>query len=381
MLTMASADRIPSRDAISVALREGNSKRKELLVNSLQAKHVPSSPESSLGMMTALASLVAEKNISKPLVIGFAETATAIGAMLASCLGPDCFYIHTTREAALPNEPVIEFLEEHSHAVDQSIQKSLLIDQLRHADSIIFVDDEITTGKTLLNAIDAIDGAGRVLRDKTILAASIVNRVGSEAELGGLRTHLGFISLLSDEGWSAPLTSSMQSPAECYKEMGVELTTIVAGDSVKPGNPRKGVRAGDYRNDCNKLGNWISSELGDLLKGSETVAVVGTEECMFPAITCGKVISELFPKIVVKCHATTRSPISISNDESYPIKNGCVLRSVYDRGRRTFIYNLASYDLVIVVTDAPLTTAREGLKDLTGAFAAFGTEHIAAVVI
>ena len=58
-----------------------------------------------------------------------------------------------------------------------------------------------------------------------------------------------------------------------------------------------------------------------------------------------------------------------------------MLRSVYDCDRRTFIYNLASYDLVIVVTDAPLTTARNGLKDLAGAFAAFGTKHIVAVVI
>ena len=349
---MVSADKLPSRDAISVALREGNGKRRELLVNSLQAKHVPSSPKSSLGMMAALASLVAEKNIGKPLVIGFAETATAIGAMLASCLGPDCFYIHTTREAALPNEPVIEFLEEHSHAVNQSIHKTLLVDQLRYAD-----------------------------RGKTILAASIVNRVGGESKLRGLRTRPGFISLFSDEGWSMSLTNPMQSPAECCKEMGVEPMTIVAGDSVKPGNPRKGVRVGDYRNDCNKLGNWISTELGDSLEGSKTVTVVGTEECMFPAIACGKAISELFPETIVKCHATTRSPISISNDDSYPIKNGCMLRSVYDCDRRTFIYNLASYDLVIVVTDAPLTTARNGLKDLAGAFAAFGTKHIVAVVI
>ena len=378
---MVSADKLPSRDAISVALREGNGKRRELLVNSLQAKHVPSSPKSSLGMMAALASLVAEKNIGKPLVIGFAETAPAIGAMLASCLGPDCFYIHTTREAALPNEPVIEFLEEHSHAVNQSIHKTLLVDQLRYADSVIFVDDEITTGKTLLNAIDAIDGAEHALRGKTILAASIVNRVGGESKLRGLRTRPGFISLFSDEGWSMSLTNPMQSPAECCKEMGVEPMTIVAGDSVKPGNPRKGVRVGDYRNDCNKLGNWISTELGDSLEGSKTVTVVGTEECMFPAIACGKAISELFPETIVKCHATTRSPISISNDDSYPIKNGCMLRSVYDCDRRTFIYNLASYDLVIVVTDAPLTTARNGLKDLAGAFAAFGTKHIVAVVI
>ena len=85
-------------DVLLLAKRWQNSKRSYLLVNPLQAKHCPSDPGQALAMMRSLGRQVAEHYPQARLVIGFAETATAIGATLASCLGPDCWYIQTTRE-------------------------------------------------------------------------------------------------------------------------------------------------------------------------------------------------------------------------------------------------------------------------------------------
>ena len=52
-------------------------------------------------------------------IIGFAETATAIGNYVAAKL-PNCVYeMQTTREELLGEEPIIEFFEEHSHAKQQ----------------------------------------------------------------------------------------------------------------------------------------------------------------------------------------------------------------------------------------------------------------------
>ena len=52
------------------------------------------------------------------LVIGFAETATAIGAAVAAELGAD--YVQTTREL-VPDAEYLYFSEEHSHATEQTV--------------------------------------------------------------------------------------------------------------------------------------------------------------------------------------------------------------------------------------------------------------------
>lgn len=65
-------------DVLVLAKRHHNTKRTYLLVNPLQAKHLPVSPSKSLEMMTCLGKQIAQKYPSAKLVIGFAETATAI---------------------------------------------------------------------------------------------------------------------------------------------------------------------------------------------------------------------------------------------------------------------------------------------------------------
>ncbi|MBR1646014.1 MAG: phosphoribosyltransferase domain-containing protein, partial [Selenomonadaceae bacterium] len=80
-------------DVLRVAKRLKNSRRNYLLVNPLQAKHLPTRPKFALEMMNSLGQRVAEKFSSARLVIGFAETATAIGAVVTKNLSDDCFYL------------------------------------------------------------------------------------------------------------------------------------------------------------------------------------------------------------------------------------------------------------------------------------------------
>ena len=82
---------------IKIAKRYNNSKRKYLLVDPFQAKHIPVSPCAALDLMNALGKTVQEKYPEAFLVIGFAETATAISSAVAENF-KDCFYIQTTRE-------------------------------------------------------------------------------------------------------------------------------------------------------------------------------------------------------------------------------------------------------------------------------------------
>ena len=72
-------------NTLRIAKRFNNAKRTYLLVNPLQAKHIPVSPTASLEMMEALGRQLAEQYPAARLVIGFAETATAIGAARLKC--------------------------------------------------------------------------------------------------------------------------------------------------------------------------------------------------------------------------------------------------------------------------------------------------------
>ena len=139
------------QDLLRVARRVNNTKRSYLLVNPLQAKHIPVPPSRALEMMGALGDRLAEGWPEARLVIGFAETATAIGAAAAERLGEDCVYLHTTRESFSGGQAWLHFSEEHSHAVDHALWGEGLGERIARSPQVILVDDELSTGRTLRN--------------------------------------------------------------------------------------------------------------------------------------------------------------------------------------------------------------------------------------
>ena len=84
-----------------------------------QGKHVPVSPTEAFLLYRALADEIRDKyEGQRLLIIGFAETATAIGASLA--VEMDSFYMQTTRENA-GDVKYLYFSESHSHATEQKL--------------------------------------------------------------------------------------------------------------------------------------------------------------------------------------------------------------------------------------------------------------------
>ena len=88
--------------------------------------------------------------VNEPIVIGFAETATALGHGVYDVI-EGASYIHTTREQLLDLDPSLVFEEEHSHATDQLCYADDAL--LRTDRPIVLVDDEVTTGRTNMNII------------------------------------------------------------------------------------------------------------------------------------------------------------------------------------------------------------------------------------
>lgn len=355
-----------ANDVLRVAKRLNNARRNYLLVNPLQGKHLPTKPSAALKMMNALGKKVVEKFSSARLVIGFAETATAIGAVVAKNISDKCFYLQTTRENF--DGEFIEFLEEHSHAPEQKLYAENLSELINQTPEIIFVDDELSTGKTLLNIVRQLKNKFPALKNKKICAASIINRLSEEN-----------IASLAAENIFCEYLVKIEQKIFDVENICFEAAQAIARFKTCPlsFNPsplkdtRRGVIIGEYFNQCEAAGKFIVN----LLKEeniSGKILILGTEEFMLPAIIAGNCLEA--ENFSVMTHSTTRSPIGICKDKNYPIREGFKLRSFYDAARTTFIYNLKFYDAVIIMTNAKNFSA--GLDDLISALNVHGVGKI-----
>lgn len=359
-------------NTLRLARRYRNAKRAYLLVNPLQAKHLPVSPAAALDMMEALGRHLAERYPGASLVVGFAETATAIGAAAARCLGEGCVYLHTTREPFSPDEHWISFCEEHSHAVEQTLYADGLEAHLARTDTVIFLDDEISTGKTLRNMIAQLRERYPVLGEKTLVAASILNRVSPEDE--ALLRQAGicceYLVKLPQQDYTAAVADIAVEEARAAKPAEVIFHHRTL-PGLETGDPRRGVEMGTYARKCGQAAQMAAEALE--LPAAGRVLVLGTEECMYPALVLGAELER--QGYTVRCHATTRSPIGVCDDPGYPIRCGVKLPSFYDPARTTYLYDLDRYDAAVVVSDTPRQDT-DALAALTGALTAYGTEKI-----
>ncbi len=340
-----------------LAKRFHNTKRTYLLVDPLQGKHIPVSPAECLTMLRSLGGRLKEEFPETRLVVGFAETATAIGAAVAECMGRNCAYIQTTREEVPEVNSWIEFREEHSHATEQKLSAEGFAAALDNTDTVIFVDDELSTGKTLVNMIEQLRAVFPQLCSKQIVAASIINRMSDE-NIERLAMH-GMIcrQLLKIDNidYTETVNSFNISGASDLPDGEIPEDIIKSAYLLKEEGsrtPRTGVVIGEYTDSILARHSFITSEDSSMLPAGADIAVIGTEECMYPGLIIAEELERSGRYDSVKFHATTRSPIGICNDEDYPIFNGYKLQSFYEKGRQTFLYDLARYDSVLIVTDS-----------------------------
>ena len=359
------------KDLVRIAKRENNTKRNYLVVDPLQGKHVPVEPSKALNLFKSLAEKLQGKyEGERLLLIGFAETATAIGAQAAITLGTK--YIQTTREV-IPDARYLFFSEAHSHATEQKLVKDDIDRVINDIDRIVFIEDEVTTGNTIMNIIKIIT---KEYQKKTKFAvASLLNGMTEEylKIYQDEKIELHYLVKTDHSGYGAV--------AEQYRCDGLYICAIPENHTHEsadidvqseknmrehiisiPGwmNARRFVDAKQYETACRKLAETVIMETS--VKQGERVLVIGTEEFMYPALLTGQEIEKMGCE--VRSHSTTRSPIAVSTEEEYPLHCRYELRSLYDPDRKTFIYDLENYDRVIVMTDSALVSLK-GLETLT----------------
>lgn len=362
-------------DLVKVARRDNNKIRPYLLVNPLQGKHIPVSPEKVMELFRILSEqLNGRYQQEKLIIIGFAETATAIGAAVASNCPQAVFYLHTTREAEQTEEEPLYFSESHSHAVEQKLVVDRMKEEIRHADRIVFVEDEVTTGNTILKLIHEIKK--RYVEAKTIkyTILSILNSMDEEIweQFQGQGIDCLCLKRMKNRDFMEDLPRSYEENLKnplCLSQ-NTEAGKIVSGKL----NPRFGVVPSEYEAACEQLSQTVFNFFqGEKLKDKK-ILVLGTEEFMYPPLyTAWQLEKEYGCEVMF--HATTRSPILPSVEKEYPIRTRFELRSIYETDRSIYLYNLKSYDLVIMIHDSPKET-EEGKRSLMGALDQMGCQHI-----
>lgn len=347
-----------AENTLRVAKRYNNTKRTYLLVNPLQAKHIPISPTEALAMMRTLGKKLAQKYPNAKLIVGFAETATAIGAAVSEYFGSDCVYIHTTREDIPDCQSWIYFSEEHSHAVEQKLCADKLIELFKTTSQIIFVDDELSTGKTLINIVEQLKKQYPVLKNTEMIAASILNRLTQEntKRLDAAGITAEYLVKLPDENYIANVENIEVTAAQSLFDSPLrEFDYIPVEPSKAFMNPRIGVCAEKYKAHCQCVAESAIESIMTKIQLQSRILILGTEECMYPALILGELIEKKKLAESVVCHATTRSPIGICKQKDYPIFEGYKIHSFYDTERETYIYNLNYYDTAIIISDTTKT--------------------------
>ncbi|MGW7546601.1 phosphoribosyltransferase [Streptomyces sp. NPDC054770] len=175
---------------LGLALRR-NPRRAHLLVSNVLGKHVPQSPSVVYGHGFALGrrvrDLLGEREAQQAVVLGYAETATGLGHSVADGIGL-APYLHSTRRPVAGVVPAGGFEESHSHATSH-----LLLPEdpalLSGDGPLVLVDDEFSTGNTVLNTIR--DLHARYPRKRYVVVALVDMR--SPEDAGRLTSFAGEI--------------------------------------------------------------------------------------------------------------------------------------------------------------------------------------------
>ncbi|MFE2422888.1 phosphoribosyltransferase [Streptomyces hokutonensis] len=423
-------------DLLGLALRR-NPKRAHLLVSNVLGKHVPQSPSIVYGYGVTLGhrvrDLLGPDESRRAVVLGYAETATGLGHAVADgiAVAP---YLHSTRRPIPGVATAGGFEESHSHATSH-----LLLPEdpelLAGDGPLVLVDDEFSTGNTVLNTIR--DLHERYPRDRYVVVALVdmrspadAGRLGDFAAEIGARVDLvaaasGTVSLpdgVLEKGqelvaryeaggagtggsssaalsgpaaqFPAPLKTHLDAnppgargtarPAPTDPHPTHNRTTRV--DLRWPGNLPDGGRHGftpQHRIRLERALPAMAARLADALpSNAHRVHILGFEELMYAPLRLARELEQIADADVTYS-TTTRSPVLAVDDPGYAIRTRLTFPAhdtPADGPGDRYAYNIAGagFDAVVAVVDS-----RGDTPELHGLLAelAAHTPHVVLAVV
>ncbi len=330
----------PVEDLAGLALRD-NPRRAQLVVSRVLAKHLPVlgavAEQAGHDLGRRVAALLGDG--PPPVVLGYCETATSLGQLVAEVL-PGAHSVHTTRRPD-PSVPALGgFEEEHSHATSHVLQprdRGPLLDRTR---PLVLVDDELTTGTTVRNTLAALPP-----HDVVVVATLLDLR--SDAARARLQVPV-----------VAPVSGELVVPDDVQERAAVlrgrlalaPPAPVPAGrGSVRvhpvawhgPATGRTGLSPDERR-----AQDAAVEALG--VRTSGRTLVVGTEELM-------RVPVRLAALLGAEVCTTTRSPVLPADVDGYAVRRVLHFPAPDEPSRGSRLHGLPDtpYDDVVLVVDAP----------------------------
>ncbi|MFD0314745.1 phosphoribosyltransferase [Streptomyces flavalbus] len=372
------------RELLGLALRR-NPKRAHLLVSHVLGKHVPQSPSVVYGAGFALGRRVREL-LGDPrgaVVVGYAETATGLGHSVADGLG-DVPYLHSTRRPVDGVATAGGFEESHSHATSHLLLPE--DDRFLAGDGpLVLVDDEFSTGNTVLNTVRALHE--RWPRERYVVVALVDMRSAHDQErLTAFGREIGArVELVAAARGSVRLPDGVLEKGQALvaaHEGGAGPAALTERGSVRrvalrwPGGVPDGGRHGftpAHRRRLERALPALGARLAEALPASaRRVLVLGCEELMYAPLRLARELEQIAHGVDVRFSTTTRSPVLAVDDPGYAIRSRLVFPAHDDPadgpGER-YAYNVAGggFDAVVAVVDSTADTpelhAAGGLLD------------------
>lgn len=302
-------------------------------------------------------------------VVGMAETATALGHQVAEALDAERFQTSTRHPAARADG--LHFAEVHSHAADQWIRPP----SAWPVGPGILIDDELTTGRTAATLIELLHGRsprtgwivgalvdarppGSTVLERLAERIGVAVRVVSLARLGGQHEE-------RSPGWSG---GCLPESSGCEADVADGVEDFEISD---PGTPE---RAGLSRADravMRRAARDAHAAAGDL---GDSAIVLGFGEHL--------ALSQMHAMANgpgTLCSSTTRSPALVTGRLGrYPLKSGVAFEVGQD-AERWFAYNVEPARRSGVVVHFPDPLHRQAGQPLLDALHGAGANRLVAV--
>ena len=332
--------------------------------------------------VTELCALLAGQQTELPgaVTIGYAETATGLGQLVAGQLGT--YYIHSTRQGSGGVAPYVAFEEMHSHATSHQLLPTSRA-ALDRAETVVLVDDELSTGATIINTIRELHNTAPHRR--YIIAALVDLRSDADrnqldalaleidARISAVALAQGSIQLPATlAADAAELIGSLPRPQPTGRGRGqvrlLDLAGVVPpvrsarfGVAGRP-EPRQAAEIADAlaaalsAGPCDSRLPGVSRHAG--AAAGARVLVLATEEFMALPLAVATRLQELCPDTVIRYSTSTRSPIAVLDEPGYAIRSAIAFDSDDDApdgpGAR-FAYNFAHpgglFDTVVIMAE------------------------------
>lgn len=325
------------------------------------------------------------KNTQTVAVVGYAETATALGFLVASQL--DSWYVHSTRFYTDNDKPYGTFEESHSHATSHQLIPFYPV-HLNSTVPVVLVDDEISTGNTAMNTIvelesvhhhdryiiaslvDCRTDAHKATMEKFAVEHGVVIDVVALAQ-GAVNLPEDILPRAAEIIESAAVPPTFQTIEE-KQELKLRIIAVPTDDFALS---KHGVYPHSYMKD---LAEKVTSDILWNSSPTDKTVVLGLEEFMYFPLMVAKELRK--NKVVADFSSTTQSPVAVIDDPEYAIRNVVTFNS--PEGVQRFAYNVAGgYNrAVIIVEPGGDFELMEDENSLVAQLAAAGYEKIVLVL-